>query len=201
MADEVTSVGIPDPAGNDETTRIEPEHVADDAPFGYKADGTPYKVDPKRYRAREARKAAAKRAPARATAATKAKASPYRDAVLGMIQIVSLPISLAAMRSDVFAADLIAIEASAEPIADAFDSLASQNDRVAAALDKLGEVGPYGLVLAAMTPLILQVGTNHGLIPVGTVGTEHPDELLKRYVVEHGGTLVEDVSSSDGAAA
>lgn len=174
--DEVTSVPIPTSGnGDDSTVKIETETPDDAAPWGYKEDGTPYKVNPERYRKRAANQ---RRATAPTAKGKAKKTSDHREAVLGAIQIVSLPIAAAATRSDVFAADLVAINVCAEPIADAFDSLAGQNKAVAMALDKLGEVGPYGLVFAAVAPLLLQIGVNHGLVPAGTAGTVPPEVLL-----------------------
>jgi len=180
--DEVTSVEIPSPTnGDDPTAKIEAETRSQDAPWGLKPDGTPYKRDPARYQTRAAnQRRASGPAPKKKTPGK----SAHREAMLGLIQIVSLPVAMAATRSDVFAADLVAINVCSEPIADAFDSLAGQNKAVAAALERLGEVGPYGLVLAAVAPLVLQIGVNHGLVPAGTAGTVSPEVLLAEIAGE-----------------
>jgi hypothetical protein len=168
----VSTVGIPsggDAAGNGS---VQTETRPEDAPYGYKPDGTPYKVDPARYAKRDARR----RAGSKATG--KGKPSPYRENVLGLIQIVGLPLAAAGSRDDRFMADLVALNATAPGIADAVDGIAQSNRRMAAALDKLAEVGPYGLLIGALTPLILQVATNHGLLPAGMMGTVEPGDLL-----------------------
>jgi hypothetical protein len=174
MADQVTSVGIPADAAEGNGVKVETETRSEDAPWGLKDDGTPYKVDPARYRKRDAKRRGT-RAP---SAKSKAKVSPYRETVLGLVQIIGLPIAAAATRDDRFGADLVALTATAPDIADAVDSIAQNNRRLAAALDKLGEVGPYGLLIGALAPLILQCGTNHGIVPVGTLGTVDPAVLL-----------------------
>lgn len=185
--DPMTTVTIPPPASPDDpTAKIEAEPVADDpAPWGYKPDGTPYKVNPERYHKRDAKRRSVK---APSSSKAKAKGSDRRDAVLGLFQIVSLPIAAgAAAGSPAFAADLVTIDAYAEPVADAFDSLAGQNKAVAQALDKLGEVGPYGLVIGALAPLVLQIAVNHGVLPPGTAGTSDPEHLIAEFNRQHGG--------------
>jgi hypothetical protein len=174
VADEVNTIGIPSsddrPSGNGSvTTETRDEH----APWGYKPDGTPYKVDPKRYRTREARRQAGSKTPG------KGKASPYRENTLGLIQIIGLPLAAVGSRDERFMADLVALNAMAPAIADAVDGIAQGNRRMAAALDKLAEVGPYGLLIGALTPLILQVATNHGVLPAGMMGTVEPGDLLE----------------------
>lgn len=175
MADEVKTVGIPQP-GDGDAGPVEPEHRAEDAPFGLKADGTPYKKDPSIYRAREARKRGGRVTKARSKTA---KGPDYRESVLGVIQVISLPLAAVATRDDRFAADLVAVEASAEPIADAFDQMARTNDKIAKVLDKLAEVGPYGLLISAVAPLVLQVAANHEAIPPGVAGTVDRQTLLE----------------------
>lgn len=184
MADQVGTVTIgpssPD-YGEDPTIRVETEPPADapgDAPWGYKDDGTPYKVDPARYRKRDAKRRGAAAPTARPAASKGRKASQYRDSVLGLTQIVGLPLAAAATQNDVFLADLVALNETAPGIADAVDQIAQSNPKFAAALDKLAEVGPYGLLIGALAPLVLQVAANHGAIPVGVMGTVDPQALV-----------------------
>lgn len=175
MADEVGTVELP-AVGNgseDDTLRVETETRPEDAPWGYKADGTPYKRDPSRYQKRSARRTAT--AP---KARAKSKGPNYRDSVLGLVQIVGLPLAAAGTRNDVFLADLITLNATAPAIADAVDQIAQTNPAVAKALEKLAEVGPFGLLIGAMAPLILQGCCNHGLIPAGVMGTIEPADLI-----------------------
>jgi hypothetical protein len=174
MADEVTTVGIPTDNGED-PPRIETDSRAEDAPWGLKDDGTPYKRDPAIYARRDGKR----RPTAPKASKTKTKRSPYREHVLGIVQIVGLPLAAAGTRDERFLADLVALNATAEPIADAMDSLAQSNETVAKALDKLGEVGPYGLLIGAVAPLILQIAANHSLVPAGTLGTVTHEVLLE----------------------
>lgn len=75
-------------------------------------------------------------------------------------------------------ADAAAVMLHTPPIAAALNHLAQQDPRVAAMLDKLLAVGPYGALLAAVMPLVLQILTNHGKIPAGVLGTHTPDDLI-----------------------
>jgi len=189
-ADEVTSVGIPTDRPS-EDVKVEPEHRNEDAPWGYKPDGTPYKVDPARY---EKRDAARRKHAAPKSKTAKAKGSEHRENVLGLVQIIGLPLAAAATRDDRFAADLIALNATAPAIADAVDGIAQSNRRMAAALDKLADVGPYGLLIGALAPLLLQVSANHGVLPVGMMGTVSHEDLIA--AAERG-----DIPGMEGMAA
>jgi hypothetical protein len=175
--DEVTSVGIPPDDGPSDPT-IQTETRAEDAPWGYKADGTPYKVDPARYARRDAKRRKASPGPKKATA----KRSVYAESVTDLMVLVSGGLAIAAKGSGnaAFLADAIVVEESAPDVGDAFGKLADQNDKVARMLDKLGEVGPYGLVLAAMAPIVTQCMANHGMLPAGMMGTEDPQAMIER---------------------
>lgn len=169
--DDVVEVTVNPPKGEGD-----PVTVNEEAPWGYKADGTPYKRDPSRYRTREARKGSTKRSGG--STAKRAKGPDYRNDVRGLLQMVGLPLVVAGQANTAFLADAMAIEQHSEPIAEAVNELALSDPRIAAALDKLAKVGPYGLLVAAVTPLVLQVATNHGAIPPGMLGTVAPDDML-----------------------
>lgn len=177
MADQVETVELPPMGGASDDVTVETETRPEDAPFGYKADGTPYKRDPTRYQTRAAN--ARRTSAPKASKASKPKPSRYRDSVLGLVQIIGLPLAAAGTRNEVFLADLVALDATAPAIADAADSIAQTNPKVAAALDKLTEVGPFGLMIGALAPLILQVCCNHGLVAAGVMGTIEPADLIE----------------------
>jgi hypothetical protein len=173
VADEVTEVPIPN--GSDAPSDAPP--ADDPAPWGYKADGTPYQRDPAIYAARSQR-AGRKRSGSKSSGSkAKAKGPAYEDDVLGLIQLVAAPVFVLGTRNDVFLADAAAINQQAPEIARAVGDLAEKNERVARVLEKLAEVGPYGALLAAVAPLAFQVATNHGLLPPGVVGTVDPVSL------------------------
>jgi hypothetical protein len=51
------------------------------------------------------------------------------------------------------------------PIADAVADLAVERPEVAAALDKIMAVGPYGALIGAVLPLAIQIAHNHNKVP------------------------------------
>lgn len=127
-------------------------------------------------RSRAAR-AASGRAPQgpsqRRTPAAKApRSKDYRAGIEGIGQLAGGALFFVAP------ADAAAVMLHTPPIAAALNDLAQQDPRVAAMLDKLLAVGPYGALLAAVMPLVLQILTNHGKIPAGVLGTHTPDELI-----------------------
>jgi hypothetical protein len=86
------------------------------------------------------------------------------------------------MRRPEFAADAAAITVHAPPIAGALDDLAQEDPAAAAVLDRILQVGPYGALLAAVAPLVLQVLANHSAIPPGTLGTIPPPQLIASFI-------------------
>jgi hypothetical protein len=88
------------------------------------------------------------------------------------------------MQKPVLAADAAAISVHAPPIASALNDLAHERPEVAAVLDRILQVGPYGIVIAAVAPLALQILCNHGGIPPGALGTTPPDKLLAQFMPE-----------------
>jgi hypothetical protein len=134
-------------------------------------------VDPARYAARDAKR----RSKAAPKAKGKAKVSVYAETVSDLMILAAGGLAIAAKGSgnDAFLADAVVVEESAPSIGDAFGKLADQNDKVARMLDKLAEVGPYGLVFAALAPIVTQCMANHGAIPAGMMGTVDPTELIE----------------------
>lgn len=105
------------------------------------------------------------------------KWSGYRDSVGGFLQIAGFGLGMAKMH-----ADAAAVAVHGENIANAAADLALEDERVAAILDKLSEIGPYGALLTAVAPLAVQIAVNHGAIPAGVMGTVEPKELVDALV-------------------
>jgi hypothetical protein len=58
---------------------------------------------------------------------------------------------------------------------------AEQSPAFAAALDRILTVGPYGAILAAAMPLVVQVMANHQILPpqvAGALGAQAPQDLM-----------------------
>jgi hypothetical protein len=161
-----------------------------DAPWGRKADGSPRAkpgVKPGGPTAGP-RKASAP-GPRKATGAASKKANSaapdYRMAIIGLGQ---LPIGVASMaarlvRDDrkrmAIQLDAMTVKVHLPAVAEAVNSVAQDNAKVAAALDRIVSVGPYGEVIAAVAPILLQCMVNHGAMePNPAMGLLSPDELI-----------------------
>lgn len=163
------------------------------APYGLKEDGTPKKL-PGRPRNPFPKAPAPKKA-----SASKSKAPDYTDGILGLFQIPAMGLGLAGAKNPVFAADAAAITAYAPGIAQALNQVAAEQPAVAAVLDRVLSVGPYGAVLAAALPLGLQLAANHGLIPAGLGGTV-PKEAILAHAAEQAAQLQEQMAAAAAGA-
>ncbi|MER6059482.1 hypothetical protein [Streptomyces albidoflavus] len=163
------------------------------APYGRKADGTP-KAKPGRPAGtpnREPRAAARPRmapapgptpAPTAKKAGKKAAAGPdYRSGVLGLFQVITMPLVVAGAKNDALLADAAAVSMHGPVIADALAGLAAERPEVAAVLDRVMSAGPYGALIAAVVPLAVQIAANHKAVPgaVGSaLGAQDPADLV-----------------------
>lgn len=102
----------------------------------------------------------------------------YREGILGMLQIPAMGLALAGAKNPVFAADSIVIQSYSPGIAEALNNLAHDKPEVAAALDRVLAVGPYGAIIAAVLPMAMQLLTNHGVIPAGIMGTVPVEQII-----------------------
>jgi hypothetical protein len=170
------------------TEEIRPEAVTDvppvpmvgddpEAPYGRKADGTA--------RSRPGRKPGQRSGTGQSRARTSTKAPAlvdYKTPILGLFQIPAGALAIAGMQRPVLLADSAAVTIHAEPIATALDQLAHERPEVAAVLDRILQVGPYGVLIAAVAPLALQLLSNHSILPPGTMGTIPPTQLVANFV-------------------
>lgn len=160
-----------------------------EAPYGRKADGTP-KAKPGRPsgtpdsqpRTRQRRRVTAP-APRRTTktSSSKPQMPNYVPGIMGILQLVAAPLAVAGLKNPAIAADAAALTLHAEPLAVAMQETAEQVPPFAQLLDKVLTVGPYGALLAAAMPLMVQVCANHGLIPpeaARAMGAQSPEELM-----------------------
>jgi hypothetical protein len=151
-----------------------------EAPYGYTDKGVPRKGP---YRARPGRKRASKPAAGK----SKAKASTdYRDALGGALQVAMVPLGVLGARpgNEVFLADVVAIDAHAGPVIEALNDLAQDNAVLARVFERIGAIGPYGALIAAVTPLVAQLATNHRVAPLEVtrpMGAEAPEVMLARF--------------------
>lgn len=130
---------------------------------------------------------------ARPAAASKRPAGPdYAAAIAGVGQVVAGGLALAGLPLDAWA-----VSTHTPPIAQALHDLAAVQPAVAAVLDKVLAVGPYGAVIAAGLPLVVQLLTNHKMIPAAAAESlgAVPREYLEAKLTAAGETM------ASGAAA
>jgi hypothetical protein len=106
----------------------------------------------------------------------------YKTPILGLMQIPAGALAIAGMQRPVFLADSAAITIHGPNIAEALDQLANERPEVAAVLDRVLQVGPYGVLIAAVAPLALQILANHNVLPGGTLGTIPPPQLVTNFI-------------------
>jgi hypothetical protein len=162
-----------------------------EAPYGRKADGTP-----KRKPGPAKGTNAAPRAPGglaaprptnrrKNTTTRNRPATPnYRDGVAGLLQIPAFILASAGRLNPALEYDGIAVATHTPAIAEAIHSVAVEEPRVAAVLDKILSVGPYGALLGALVPLVAQIAVNHKKLPAGTLGTSEPEALKGALIGE-----------------
>lgn len=100
----------------------------------------------------------------------------YAEGIAGIFQMASVGLLVAAGdHNKPLLADSKAVAEHGGNIAVALDALANEKPEVAAVLDKILAVGPYGVVIGAVVPLALQLASNHGVKLPSIPG---PDEYL-----------------------
>lgn len=159
--------------------------MTDDAPFGYKPDGTPYKRDPKAAKASwEARRA---KAPGRNQKAnTPSSAARTQQRAQAVFDMLTIPVAgLAgtgqALKSKPLIADAVVLGHSAPQIAKAVAEVADQDDRIARVVDGLVQTGPYAALFTAILPVAVQIAANHSprFAQIGAMlGARPVDDIL-----------------------
>lgn len=173
--------------------------------------GRPYTMSPER-RAETGRRLAAARAAAvdgsrrrgrrhsapPRTRAGRAKAAAaevpqYAQAAAGVLQLPAFVLGMLGRTQPVFALDAAAISMHTPGIAKAVQEVAMQEPRVAAVLDRVLKVGPFGALLAAVVPLVMQLAANHKIVqPIPELGILDEQGLvdyLERANASHGDDL------------
>lgn len=74
--------------------------------------------------------------------------------------------------------DIAAVHFHARPIAKSLADAAAEDDRFAAVFDRLTELGPYGAIIEAVTPLIVQIIANRQPAMAEKMGAIPPDVLM-----------------------
>jgi hypothetical protein len=150
-----------------------------------KAGSVRRKPGPKPGSARKPRTAHAPgfRAP---TTPKKPAQADYRPAILGLAQLPQLALGLVAKLAKkeetktALVLDGMTIGIHAPNIAEALNTTAQTEDKLAQVLDKLSTVGPYSLVVMALLTPTIQILANHRIVaPNEQMGVLPADKLLE----------------------
>lgn len=173
-----------------ETDRTEPiplpePAAGDPAPYGRRADGTP-KAKPGPKRAAGSAAPAPRRAPSPGPRkAPRMPAAPkqpdYRPAILGLLQVPMMALTMLGRqtKNPALQADGHALAMHAPGLAEALNETARQQPQVARALETVLKAGPYGAIIGAVVPLVMQLAANHKVIsPIPAMGVHPPEELV-----------------------
>lgn len=104
------------------------------------------------------------------TTPKKATSVDYRPAILGLAQLPQLALGVAARlakREETRTAlvlDGMTVGVHAGNVAEALNTTAQTEDKLAKILDKLSTVGPYSLVVMAVLTPTIQILANHGVV-------------------------------------
>lgn len=179
-----------------EGTRTEGTVGDVNAPYGYLKDGVTPKRGPggrpskktgpstTRRNERPSSTATAPPAPPRRNSIPKARnGADYRPGLTGIFHVIAAPL-LAQRRSNALQLDGMALLMMGERMAEGFNSLAQLRPEVAAACERIIQVGPYGAILAPFGEFFAQVAENHGWAPqqvtraLGAVSREEMEATL-----------------------
>ena len=145
-----------------------------EAPYGRFANGKPRRT-PKGSNVR----APANRSRPKPSSGLREVAPDYKAAASGVVTLVSALFGLVGRRSPAFLADSTVIVEHREAFAEVGADLALQDVRVARFLEQLATATPLTRALDKLAAPLAQIATNHGLVPVGTMGSVAVGDVLK----------------------
>jgi hypothetical protein len=114
--------------------------------------------------------------PAPRGAKPRAGVTDYRPGMFGIVQLA------AGVCMAVSPLDGYALSVGAPPLVEALQQTSETSPALAAVLDKIMSVGPWGLVIGAALPLIIQIAHNHKLIPAEvatSLGARDRDDISR----------------------
>jgi len=182
-ADRTEPILLPERDG----TKLTAEQMAErteDYPYGRRADGTPRsRPGPKSSGSATPRMAAAPR-PRKTTrpAAAKKGEPDYRAGIMGLLQIPAMGLTMVGRqtKNQALQADGYALAMHAPGIAEALNETAKAQPAVGRALESIMKAGPYGAIIAAMVPLVMQLAANHGVMnPAPQMGIHAVADLVQ----------------------
>lgn len=106
----------------------------------------------------------------------------YTEGIAGLLSLPATALYVAGTAGKepnlALIADANAIAIATPKIAVAVSDLANERPEIAAVLDKILKVGPYGALLTAVVPMVAQILANHKVIPAGIAGTKSAEDYL-----------------------
>lgn len=121
----------------------------------------------------------AKKTATRKRAKKPAGVPDYEEGLNAIFQMVSFGLTMAGDRNEMVLADGLAVAEHGPNISSALNQLAMEKPEIAAVLDRVLAAGPYGLVLASVAPLMMQVASNHG---VKVPGVKDSKAYVRQFV-------------------
>lgn len=188
----------------DQAETAPPEPTDPDAPYGRNAAGKPYKRSAEerqrlgeqmargRQNASGARKARTTtgRASGGVRASGRNGTSPHGTYAMAATGLLGIPITLLSVvarftGNPVFALDALAVKVGTPDLAMAAADLAVEDARIAAVLEHVGKVSPYGALGVAALAVVAQCAANHRLIdPAPEMGILTETELMRAAGME-----------------
>lgn len=107
-------------------------------------------------------------------------ATDYTEGISGLLNLPAAVLGIVGSQGEKYEylADAAVISHHTPTIAAALNDLAQDRPEIAAALDRVLKVGPYGVLFASVMPMALQIMANHRVIPAGMMGTQSPEQVL-----------------------
>lgn len=141
-----------------------------DAPYGRTASGRPRSKPGRKAKPSAAPSGVPRRTSSRGRTGPRANtrentAARYTDGCMRLLRTLVAPLMIVGQRNPAVAADAATLAQSGPALADAVGQLAAEEARVAAALDRLMAVGPYGEVGTVLLTIAAQLAYNHGALP------------------------------------
>jgi hypothetical protein len=154
-----------------------PAGVSEEAPYGYKADGTPYKKRPPRRTGRG--KGGRRRRPDPGTPEFEKEAARYKAMATECLSYPVTGLAVAGMTMD-HAGHLgmaYAIGVQEDEIASAVGDIAVGEPKLAQVLERMTKHAPYVKLALALAPLAPQALTCYGVTRPGFMGTFDPEKV------------------------
>lgn len=164
--------------------RLTAEQMAErspDYPYGRRADGAPRAKPGRASTGTAPRMVGAPKPRKTARPPVKKNEPDYRPGIMGLLQIPIMGMSMIGRqtKNPALQADGMALAMHAPALAEALNETARAQPAVGRALESIMKAGPYGAIIGAMVPLVMQLAANHKLMnPAPAMGIHDPADLV-----------------------